>query len=162
MPKQSVPDSTIVRDLVIQVFQLNGALTETGNQLAADVGLTTAWWQVLGALGYSPEPLSVSQIARNMGLTRQSVQRVVDLLAGQGLVRFEANPHHQRAKLVMLTPKGRGALAAAEERERPLNDLVVSEIGRERIAAALHVLAEMHALLTDRAASLSGLHDDAA
>ena len=62
-----MPDASIVRDLVIAVFALNGRLVETGNHLVGGIGLTTAWWQVLGALGYSPVPLPVAPIARNMG-----------------------------------------------------------------------------------------------
>ena len=147
-------DNSIARDLVLHVFQLNGRLVETGNRLVAGIGLTTAWWQVLGALGYSPVPLPVSHIARNMGLSRQAVQRVVDLLAERAMVRFEANPHHQRAKLVVLTGQRRAALAAAERCERPLNDLVVEKIGHERIAAVVAVLAEMEALLAGPGAAL--------
>ena len=136
-------DPTIVRDLVISIFSMSGRLVEAGNHLVRDAGLTTAWWQVLGALGYSPVPLPVAHVARNMGLARQSVQRVVDLLEGRGLVRLEENPHHRRAKLVVLTPAGREALAAAEAAEEPLNRLVLDRIGVERITAAMAVMAEM-------------------
>ena len=82
-----------VADLIVSVFRLNGALIDTGNRLVADIGLTSAWWQVLGALDLSPVPLPVAHIARNMGLSRQAVQRVADLLAEKGLVRFAVNPH---------------------------------------------------------------------
>ena len=136
-------DPTVVRDLIISVFGMNGRLVESGNHLVRNAGLTTAWWQVLGALGYSPAPLPVAHIARNMGLTRQSVQRVVDLLAEHGLVALERNPHHQRAKLVVLTPAGRAALAAAEAAEEPLNRLVYDRIGAKRIADAIAVLSEV-------------------
>lgn len=137
----------IVRDLVIAVFALNGRLIETGNELVHHAGLTTAWWQVLGAIGYSPMPLPVAHLARNMGLSRQSVQRVVDLLAGRDMIRYKANPHHQRAKLVVLTAVGRAALDAAEAAEAPLDRAVLMRIGAERIAAAVRVLTEMNKLL---------------
>ena len=145
-----VPDSknsSIVRSLVIAVFALNGRLIETGNELVANAGLTTAWWQVLGAIGYSPVPLPVAHVARNMGLSRQSVQRVVDLLAKRDMVRYKDNPHHQRAKLVVLTAVGRAALDAAEAAEEPLNRVVLKEIGGERIGAAITVLTEMNELI---------------
>lgn len=134
----------IVRDLVVSVFGLNGRLVETGNQLVGGIGLTTAWWQVLGALGYSPMLLPVAHIARNMGLSRQSVQRVVNLLVERDLVSFEANPHHRRAKLVGLTAAGRAALGAAELAEEPLNRIVFDRIGGKRIADAISVLTEMN------------------
>ncbi len=156
----------IVRNLVISIFGTSGRLVEAGNHLVRDVGLTTAWWQVLGALGYSPVPLPVAHIARNMGLARQSVQRVVDLLEKKNLVRLDPNPHHRRAKLVMLTPAGREALAAAEAAEEPLNRLMLDRIGAERIAAATAVMAEIDEVVVryigmgaERAAGRSGPED---
>ena len=138
----------MVRDLVISIFALNGRLVDTGNHLVRDIGLTAAWWQVLGALGYSGGPLPVATIARKMGLSRQSVQRVVDLLGQRDLVRFEVNPHHQRAKLVVLTTEGRSALVAAEAAEMPLNQEILGQIGGARIAIAISVLTEVNELLS--------------
>lgn len=138
---------SIVRSLVIAVFALNGRLIETGNQLVENAGLTTAWWQVLGAIGYFPSPLPVAHVARNMGLSRQSVQRVVDLLEERGMVRYAANPHHRRAKLVVLTPAGRSALDAAEAAEEPLSRALLNQIGGDRIEAAIAVLTEMNSLM---------------
>ena len=142
-----ISDPSIVRDLVIAVFALNGQIVGAGNQITRNIGLTTASWQVLGALGYSSVPLPVAHIARNMGLSRQSVQRVVDLLAARDFVRFEPNPHHQRAKLVVLTDDGRTALRAAEAAEAPLNQAVLKAIGEDRIACAIDVLTEMDRLI---------------
>ena len=138
-----------VRELVLAVFETNGRLVDAGNALVQPLGLTTAWWQVLGALGYSPVPLPVAHIARNMGLTRQAVQRVVDLLVGRGLVCFEPNPHHRRAKLVVLTPAGRAALTSAEEAVLPLDCRILDRIGSERLVAAMAVLKDLNDVLDE-------------
>ena len=74
-------------DLIIGVFRLNGALLVSGDALVGDLGLTSARWQVLGAIALSPVPLPVAHLARNMGLTRQAVQRSVDEMRHDGLVR---------------------------------------------------------------------------
>jgi DNA-binding MarR family transcriptional regulator len=147
--KSASDELTLVRELSIGVFALNGALVETGNRLVRHAGLTTAWWQVLGALGYAPAPLPVASIARDMGLSRQSVQRVVDLLIDRGLVRLEDNPHHKRARLVVLTTNGQAALAAAEEASTPISRLALERIGADRIVAAIRTLADVNALLTE-------------
>jgi DNA-binding MarR family transcriptional regulator len=133
-----------VRNLAVAIFETNGLLVDTGNGLVRHAGLTTALWQVLGALGYSPSPLPVAHIARNMGLTRQAVQRVVDLLIERGFVCPQSNPHHQRAKLIVLTPTGRIALSEAEAAVAPLDRMVLDRIGADRISAAIAVLREMN------------------
>ena len=149
-------DPSLIRNLVITIFEANGLLVETGNGLVRDAGLTAAWWQVLGALGYATEPLPVARIARNMGLTRQAVQRIVNLLEERGFVALEDNPHHQRARLVVLTPAGRVALRAAEAAEAPLNRRLLDKIGAERIAAATAVLAEMNEVMAKTSDALVG------
>ncbi|OLP61835.1 MarR family transcriptional regulator [Xaviernesmea oryzae] len=146
------PDFPLVRNLVITLFATNGHLIDMGNRLVRPAGLTTAWWQVMGALGYAPAPLTVAQIARNMGLTRQGVQRVVDLLAARGYVALEPNPHHQRARLVALTAHGRAALEAAEGAAAAVDQRIIERIGTERLATALAVLGEMRDLILEELA----------
>lgn len=88
-------------------FRLNGQFLGAADELAKPAGLTAAWWQVLGAV--LAEPLPVAGIARAMGITRQSVQRVADLLVANGLAEYRPNPAHRRAKL--LAPTGAGLAA---------------------------------------------------
>lgn len=127
-------------DLVLEVFRLNGDLLAAGDTLISDLGLTSARWQVLGAIALSPVPLPVAHIARNMGLTRQSVQRIVDDLREADLVRLEPNPHHRRALLVAMTNEGLSAYANASNRqERWANDLAEG-LNAEGIANATTIL----------------------
>jgi DNA-binding MarR family transcriptional regulator len=95
-------------EIVLEIFRFNGRLLAAGDQLAAPLRLTSARWQVLGAV--EEQSLSVSQIGKKMGLTRQNVQRIADVLEQEGFVQYEANPAHQRAKLVRLTTKGMRAM----------------------------------------------------
>jgi DNA-binding MarR family transcriptional regulator len=108
-----------ITELVLETFRLNGRLLSTGDAMIADLGLTSARWQVMGAAALSPVPLPVAHIARNMGLTRQAVQRLANDMERDGLLRFGPNPHHQKAKLVLLTRKGKAAFAAAMKRHGP-------------------------------------------
>jgi DNA-binding MarR family transcriptional regulator len=111
-------------NLIIAVFRLNGDLLAAGDALVHDLGLTSARWQVLGAIALSPVPLPVAHIARNMGLTRQTVQRLVDEMRADGLVLLKPNPHHRRAMLVSMTELGEAAYRRATERqERWASDL---------------------------------------
>jgi DNA-binding MarR family transcriptional regulator len=106
-------------ELILEIFRLNGRLLAAGDALVADIGLSSARWQVLGAVALSPVPLPVAHLARNMGLARQSVQRLVDEMLDDGLVRYAPNPHHRRAKLVLLTARGDMTYRAAMDRRAP-------------------------------------------
>ena len=79
-----------LNDLVLSIFWLNGFFLDAADRLTAGSGLTTARWQVLGAVLH--EPLTVAAIARDMGLARQSVQRTADLLVEEGLCEYLPNP----------------------------------------------------------------------
>src|SRR5690242_18912945 len=96
--------------LIVRVFRLNGLLSAAGDALARPAGQTSARWQVLAMLEEGTH--TVSETARTLGLARQSVQRVADLLESDGLVAFEDNPRHRRARLMALTSRGRMTLAA--------------------------------------------------
>ncbi len=138
--------------LALEVFRLNGALISAGDTLVAPLGLTSARWQVLGAIAEAGGALPTAGIARNMGLTRQSVQRVVDDLAARGLVCFATNPHHKRAKLVQLTAAGTQAFAAASARWAPLADLLLARIGPAAAEAAATTLHQLRTTLSEAGA----------
>ena len=130
----------VITDLVLETFRLNGRLLASGDALVADLGLTSARWQVIGAMALSPVPLSVAQIARNMGLTRQAVQRLANEMEADGLMRFAPNPHHQRAKLVLLTAAGKSAFAAAMKRQGAWASDLGAGLDPRKVAAAVATL----------------------
>ncbi|HYD99888.1 MAG TPA: MarR family transcriptional regulator [Alphaproteobacteria bacterium] len=136
-----------VTALILEVFQLNGRLLAAGDGLVQDLGLTSARWQVLGAVAMSPVPVPVAHIARNMGLSRQGVQRLVNELEGQGIVRLAPNPHHQRARLVLLTERGQALYRAASARQTPWAEALAQGLPAEEIAAATSLLRRLRGRL---------------
>ncbi len=127
-------------ELVLEVFRLNGRLIAVGDRLVADAGLTSARWQVLGAIHFAPEPQTVSWLARSIGLTRQAVQRLVNELEAEGLAAFKANPSHRRAQLVALTRKGQTAYAAADRRQKPWANGLAKGLDRDELKRATDLL----------------------
>ena len=127
-------------DLILETFRLNGELLSAGDKLVADLHLTSARWQVLGAMGMTSTALPVAHIARNMGLSRQAVQRLVNELAAQNLVEFAPNPHHQRAKLVVMTAQGQAVFDAAMARQGPWVGALATGLSAVEIDTALRVL----------------------
>jgi DNA-binding MarR family transcriptional regulator len=136
-PTTHTPQAEALTELILEVFRLNGRLLAVGDELAEPAGLTSARWQVIGAMALAVAPQPVANIARNMGLTRQAVQRTVNELAAEGFVTFDANPHHRRAKLVVLTKKGQAAFDAVSRLQIPWANTLGSGLAtRELIGAA--------------------------
>ena len=132
-----------VTALILETFRLNGRLLAAGDALVESLGLTSARWQVLGAIAIAPVPLSVAQIARSMGLTRQAVQRLANEMERDGLLRFAVNPNHQRAKHVVMTPPGEAAYGAAMKRQAPWAQALTQGLSTQQIAAATAVLKQL-------------------
>src|ERR1700760_3933310 len=106
-------------DLMLDLFRLNSLLLTAGDRLVAELGLTSARWEILGAISDAERPQPVAWLARDLGANRQNVQRIINDLQKMGLVAFEPNPHHQRAQLVSLTDKGKQAFDAAMRLQAP-------------------------------------------
>lgn len=137
------PEGAVLTGLILEVFKLNGRLLGAGDQLVASLGLTSARWQVLGAIALSGAPQPVANIARNMGLTRQAVQRVVNELEAEGFLKFAPNPHHQRAKLVVLSKSGAKTFQAAAIRQAPWANQLARRISARDMRTALRIVREI-------------------
>lgn len=138
-----------VTTLILDVFRLNGQLQLAGDRLVAELGLTSARWQILGAIAYADRPESVAWHARTMGVHRQGVQRIVNELNKEGIVDFQPNPHHKRAHLVVLTPKGQKLFEAAIALQAPwVNDLSKG-LSTSEIATAQEVIGHLKKRLED-------------
>src|SRR6476620_7030927 len=130
-------------DLVLDVFRLNGLLLTAGDRIVARLGLTSARWQVLGAIAYAERAQPVAWLARDMGGNRQNVQRIVNDLRKTGLVTLEVNPHHRRASLVVLTEKGRRTFDEAMRVQAPWADLLSEGLAIKDIDTTRRVVAEL-------------------
>jgi DNA-binding MarR family transcriptional regulator len=111
------PEGDAATDVVLALFRAHGLLLAEGHQLAVTEGLTAARWQVLGAVALAGRPLTVPQIARRMGLTRQAVQVTVNQLLSDALVEASANLDHARSPLIGLTELGRQRYAVIDRRQ---------------------------------------------
>lgn len=144
--QQSDPKTTAGLELcglIFTVLRLNGRLVSAGDRIAAPFGLTSARWQILGAVAMSPSLTTVAGHARTMGLTRQGVNRIVGELVADGYLKLQDNPGHRSAKLVVMTPEGQRALGNCMRAQAPWANEVSEGLSPARIANAHKLLQEV-------------------
>jgi DNA-binding MarR family transcriptional regulator len=143
MARDRTPAGEAATKVILSTFRADGLLLEAGDLLGADEGLTSARWQVLGAIAVAERPLTVPQIARRMGLTRQSVHATVKRLVSDGLLELAPNADHRRSRLVDLTEPGRAKYEAIDARQSAWVNRLARGIGRSDLETAERVLDEL-------------------
>lgn len=140
MSKQltETPSGKLLTQLTLETIRFNALLAAGMDQLVAGLDLSNALWKVLRAVGLAPLPMA--QIARYLGLTRQSVRRSANVLVDKGLVEFQDNPDHRRAKLVAMTKEGRSVLEHAERLQTDWSNSIASGLSSEELMTALQVI----------------------
>lgn len=138
----------MLTSLIVPVIRLEAHFSRAGEAIAAAGGQTLARWLALEMV--ADGPASVAQIARRMELTRQSVQRVADLLQEDGLTEYMDNPAHRRAKLVRITPRGQTTLRTIQTAQRTWANSVGAEIGEADLRHASDVVDRLTRVLTMR------------
>lgn len=140
VPVEKTEAAAILTDIVLLVFRLGGDFRDAAEGIAAPAGLTAARWKVLGAvLG---EAQTVADIGRTMGLARQSVQRLADILVAEGLAAYLDNPAHKSAKLLAPTEAGYAAIERLRERQA----VWANEVSR---GLSVQMLTECSGILRD-------------
>jgi DNA-binding MarR family transcriptional regulator len=158
LPPSSSPTSSIFNGfhtasglayshLVIELLRTNPRLITTGDQFAREFGLTAARWLVMGAVRDGPK--SISEIARDRGLMRQSVQEIVNEMVHQDVVTVVTSQRDRRAKLVELTFKGRSLFSKLTKRWAEQANRLSRSYTKQELAIALDVVRRMRAGLEE-------------
>ena len=137
------PEGEKATAVILSAFRANGLLLAAGDQLAGEEGLTSARWQVLGAIALAKRPLTVPQIARRMGLTRQSVHTTVSRLLADGLVELGANADHRRSQFVRLTEVGQEKYDAIDRKQAVWVNQLVDGLRSSDLEATTRTLNEL-------------------
>ena len=144
------PAAEALTGLILDFFRLNSLIQTSGDRLVARLGLTSARWQILGAIVSAERPQPVAWLARDLGANRQNVQRIINDLHRDGLVAFETNPHHRRAQLVVLTEKGKRAFDDAMELQAPWINNLSDGLSVKDIATVDRVVKALRAKLEEQ------------
>lgn len=146
MKEQTRSSVDVVNGIVLDVFKLNGYFVKAADCLTKGSELTSARWQILGSVLH--EQHTVSAIARSMGLARQSVQRIADILVTEGLAEFLPNPAHKRAKLLSSTEKGLNAIKKIRPKVVSWAERVNELIGEDELHDAEQAIKNLLSKLT--------------
>jgi DNA-binding MarR family transcriptional regulator len=150
LPRKTADISTdAMVELIGESFRLNSRLQTTADRMARDVGLTGTRWQVLNAVAQATRSATISDIARWMGLARQSVQQVANALAKDGLIAYQSNPKHQRAPLVVVTKKAAKLLEQLDEQRFAWARTVAATLPATDIKVASDILRAVREQLGD-------------
>jgi DNA-binding MarR family transcriptional regulator len=135
----------LVPVIIADIYELAGRFREYGETIAQTIGQTQARWQVMSAA--SADSHTVPQIARVLGVTRQNVQRIADLLVAEGSAEYRDNPDHRASPHLVLTKRGRAAFEqlmkaasgylARLARKLSSSDVVSLQRGLRRLLEAL-------------------------
>lgn len=134
------PEAAILTDIMLTVFRVNGRLLEKGDQLVEPLNLTSARWQVMGAVALAGKPLSTPQIAEAMGITRQGAQKQLNMLEEGGLVEQRPNPRHERSPLYALTKLGNRTFTEAMTLETAWANALVVGLSLQNLKKTLQTL----------------------
>src|SRR5690606_30849009 len=136
-PVAHSPKRKLFLDLVLSLFRLNGLLVAEGDSMARAAGLTSARWKVIGVIALAHSGVTVPGIARVLGQSRQAVQRITDVMEGDGLLQYLPNPEHKRSPLVSLTDAGQDAYTALRAVQDPWAIDNTEDISAEELESAL-------------------------
>ncbi len=132
-----------ITEIALTIFKLNGFFLEWGNQFSEQHGLTSARWQVLGAIYLARQPLTIPQISEAMGITRQGVLKQINLLEEEALIVSQTNPNHKKSPLYVLTKQGEVTYLAIEKRWNKFAKELAKNFTEQELAATQEVLAKL-------------------
>lgn len=132
-----------ITELMLLIFRLNGTLLERGDQLVAHLGINSARWQVLGAVGLAGVPQTAPQIAARMGISRQGAQKQLHKLVEEGYFEVQANPQHARSPLYRLSALGERTVAGTQHSQTQWTEQLARQLPDADFAAACHTLRQL-------------------
>jgi DNA-binding MarR family transcriptional regulator len=97
-------------------------------------------------------PLTIGVLAERLGVSQQAASKSVADLERRGYVERTPDPDDARARLVGLTERGRGVIAAAREQRTALAGELAERLGERRVESARRLLLDVVAELGGDAA----------
>lgn len=135
----------LISEAVVALFNANGKLLEWGDAFTSPYGLTSARWQILGAIARAGQAQTAPQIGEQMGISRQGVQKQLNLLTADGLVEKHPNPAHQRSPLYQLSMSGQARFSQINQAWEAHASTLGDRFSTDALAGMLHTLRQLAA-----------------
>ena len=140
MTTQPTTKASILTDIMLAVFRVNGRLLEKGDQMVEPLNLTSARWQVLGAVSLSGKALTAPQVAEAMGITRQGAQKQLNTLEKEGFLVQLKNPRHERSPLYAPTKLGTQTISATMSLQKAWANKLSAGLSLQDLRSTLETL----------------------
>lgn len=124
------------RELAFAINDVARLLRTYADQRAAQFGMTRAKWAVLARLDRF-EGLKQAELAEMLDLQPISLTRLLDGLAGNGLIERRPDPEDRRAKRLFLTPAARPLLKRLTELGEDLMETALAGLPPGDVTALL-------------------------
>ena len=118
-------------------------------QRALPKGLQVSHFAVLNHFSHLGGEKSPAQLAKVFQVTKGAMTNTISRLESLGCVQVREDTTDKRRKLVSLTAKGKRVREEAIADVAPVFGEVTSEIGRERLRAALPFLRDLRIFLSN-------------
>ncbi|HJP04759.1 MAG: MarR family transcriptional regulator [Gammaproteobacteria bacterium] len=142
-------EASTLFELVLEVHRTQAEMMRMTETVARSLGTTASRSLTVSMIFGRGEPITVSEIARVMGVSRQNTQRTTDALAENGLVEYLPNPHHRRAKLVSVTDQGRALVEQLTRTGATWFNETAVKLDQSENVAALETLQHLRAQISE-------------
>ena len=137
--------SEAIRRVLDESRELVEQMAQFREQMARRAGVTRASWRVLAAAAGPGR--TVPQLARCLGVKRQSVQRLADQLVESGRARYVTNPDHRRSPFLTITDSGESTLESLRRELAAGESDLGAELEHLELETAIYVLRSLRALI---------------
>lgn len=112
-------------------------------------GMEISHFSILNHLGRAGVERSPAQLAKSFHVTRGAMTNTLSKLEWAGYVHVRPDWDDARRKMVSISPAGRQARDAALAAIGPLISELITDVGEEKVRAAIPVLRELRLKLED-------------
>lgn len=140
----------LMTNLMRAVLKMSAHAQRAGTAMNRDSGLTNARWILIDQAAEEPDPLTLSEHARRLGISRQAIRRLTAEMEKDGLIALHPDPDDARVLRLTLTPAGRKLQLEALARGLEYNRDISEQVSARAIGQALRTITTLTAKMMEK------------